>query len=218
MVRRAPGAVRYPARAQRALQHVAMAAGLLVVLLPGLAGAQTVQIAPFGGYRFGGDLYEELTGTELDIDGAPSVGGVLDVFVGRGLSVTFVYSHQEADIDVPLASGGWERVSLAIDHWQAGGTQEAGTGAVRPFYTGTLGLTRFGGAGHSEIRFSLAGGGGVKFMPSSHLGARLDGRAYAVFVDGDASTGVCTPGVCFVGLDVSVLWQAEFTAGLVVSF
>jgi hypothetical protein len=198
--------------------RAALAVSLLLVAFPGTTGAQTVQVAPFGGYRFGGDLYEEITGTELDIDGAPSVGGVLDVFVGRGLSVTFVYSHQEADIDVPLASGGWERVSLAVDHWQAGGTQEAGTGAVRPFYTGTLGLTRFGGAGDSEIRFSLAGGGGVKFMPSSHLGARLDGRVYAVFVDGDASTGFCTPGVCFIGLDVSVIWQAEFTAGLVVSF
>jgi hypothetical protein len=88
----------------------------------------------------------------------------------------------------------------------------------RPFYGGTLGLTRFGGSGDSEVRFSLAGGGGVKLMPSRHLGMRLDGRVYAVFVDGDATTGVCTPGVCVIGLDVSVVWQAEFTAGLVVSF
>ena len=43
--------------------------------------AQTVQVAPFGGYRFGGDLYEEITATSLDIDGAPSVGAIVDVFI-----------------------------------------------------------------------------------------------------------------------------------------
>lgn len=195
-----------------------MAVGLLAVLRPGLAGAQAVQVAPFGGYRFGGDLHEDITATALDIDGAPSVGGIVDVFVGRGQSFTLLYSHQEADIDVPTAGGPARRVSLAIDHWHGGGTQEFGDGAVRPFYGGTLGLTRFGGAGDSEVRFSLSGGGGVKLMPSRHLGARLDGRVYAVFVDGNATTGICTPGVCLIGLDVSVVWQAEFTAGVVVSF
>jgi hypothetical protein len=99
-----------------------------------------------------------------------------------------------------------------------GGTQEVGIGAVRPFYSGSLGLTRFGGSGDSEIRFSLAGGGGVKLMPSRHLGVRLDGRVYAVFVDGDATSGICAPGLCVIGLDVSVGWQAEFTAGVVISF
>ena len=207
-----------PTRWGGPLRRVVLTGGVLMAALPGTAGAQTIQVAPFGGYRFGGDLFEEVTATELDIDGAPTVGAILDVFVGRGLSVTFIYSHQEADIDLPPANGRTERVSLAIDHWHAGGTQEVGRGAVRPFYTGSLGLTRFGGAGDSEIRFSLGGGGGVKFMPSRHLGARLDGRVYAVFVDGDATTGICTPGVCLIGLDVSVVWQAEFTAGVVVSF
>jgi hypothetical protein len=198
--------------------RIGLTATLLLALLPANASPQTVQVAPFGGYRFGGDLYEDITGTALDIDGAPSLGVAVDVFVDRGLSFTFIYSHQEADIDVPAPGRNPQRVSLAIDHWHGGGTQEFGHGAVRPFYGGSLGLTRFGGSEDSEVRFSLAGGGGVKLMPSRHLGARLDGRVYAVFVDGAATTGVCTPGVCFIGLDVSVVWQAEFTAGLVVSF
>jgi hypothetical protein len=210
--------VRGPFSPARLVARVTLATSLWVLALPGIATAQAVQVAPFGGYRFGGDLYEEVTATELDVDGAPSYGGILDVFVGPGLSMTFIYSHQEADIDVPGHGGVPVRVSLAVDHWHAGGTQEFGKGAVRPFYSGTLGLTRFGGSGDSEVRFSLAGGGGVRLMPSCHLGARLDGRVYAVFVDGAATTGICTPGICFIGLDVSVLWQAEFTAGVVVSF
>jgi hypothetical protein len=91
-------------------------------------------------------------------------------------------------------------------------------GRVRPFLTGVLGLTRFGAADDYEVRFSVAAGGGVKLMPSRHVGLRLDGRVYAVFVDGNASAGICAPAGCVIGLDLSVLWQAEFTAGLVLAF
>jgi len=182
------------------------------------AGAQTWEVTPFGGYRFGGDLYEEITATSLDIDGAPSVGALVDVFIERDLSVTFLYSHQEARVDLPRPPGAPQRVALSIDHWQAGGTQEFGGGAVRPFLLGTLGLTRYGGEGDSEVRFSLGAGGGVKFMPNQRVGLRLDGRAYAVFVDGGVDAGICVPSGCILGFDVAVAWQAEFTAGLVIAF
>jgi len=181
-------------------------------------GAQTVQVMPFGGYRFGGDLYEVITGTELDLDGAPSIGVVLDVPLGDGLSVTGLFSHQEARVDVPRPSGAPERVRLAIDYWQAGGTQEFGAGAVRPRLTGLLGLTRYGGSGDAEIRFSLSAGGGMVWRPHRRIGVALDGRVFAVLVDGDAEAGICAPGFCALALDVSVAWQAEFTAGLVVGF
>jgi hypothetical protein len=193
--------------------------GLLLATLPHAASAQTVEVSAFGGYRFGGDLFEVATGTSLDIDGAPSVGGMLDVFVTPGTSVSFLYSHQEGRVDVASPWGSsTQPVTVSIDHWQVGGTQALGTGTAQPFLTGTLGLTRFGSTHDSEVRFSLAAGGGVKLMPSRHFGARLDGRAYAVFVDGDTSGSICTPGRCLVGVNVSVMWQAEFTAGLVVSF
>ena len=93
--------------------------------------AQTVQAAPFGGYRFGGDLDQEITATSLDIDGAPSVGAIVDVFIEPGLSVTFIYSHQDALVDLPRPPSSPQRVSLSIDHWHAGGTQEFGRGARR---------------------------------------------------------------------------------------
>ena len=114
----------------------------LSVSLAGVASAQSVQVAPFGGYRFGGDLYEEITATSLDIDGSPSVGAVVDVFLDHDLSVTFVYSHQDARVDVPRPRGAPQRVAMSIDHWHGGGTQEFGRGAVQPFLIGTLGLTR----------------------------------------------------------------------------
>ena len=38
------------------------------------AAAQTVEIAPVGGYRFGGGFFERVTQQEVDLDGAPAVG------------------------------------------------------------------------------------------------------------------------------------------------
>ena len=195
---------------------------LAVCLLGGFmtsAEAQTVEVSPFVGYRFGGDLYEVYTGAALDIDGAATVGGVVDVFVNRGVSFSFVYAHQDAMIET---EDSWGEASdfgrISIDHWHAGGTQEFGAGGVRPFLIGTIGLTRFGAPGDSEVRFSTAAGGGVKLMPTRHLGVRLDGRVYAVFMNGWTSAGVCGGAGCLVGVDVSLIWQAEFTAGLVLSF
>ncbi len=192
---------------------------LLLAPVPEAARAQTCEISPFGGYRFGGDLYEVFVGRPLDIDGAPSVGMSVDLFVDRGTSVSFLYSRQQADVatwpaPAEMAAG----TGLFVEHWHVGGTHELDRGRVRPFLTGTAGLTRFGSAHDSAVRFSAAGGGGVKLMASKHVGARLDARAYAVFVDGHVHGGVCGGGACFIDVDVFVLWQVEFTAGLVVSF
>jgi hypothetical protein len=98
----------------------------------------------------------------------------------------------------------------------AGGRQDFGDGRVRPFLSGLLGLTHFGAEGDDEIRFTLSGGGGVSIPFQRHLGMRLDGRVFTTFVDVDAA-GRCAGG-CVVGVHVSVVWQAELTAGLVVVF
>jgi len=194
-------------------------AALLFSTLPATAGAQAVQVAPFASYRFGGDLYEVFTATTLDIDGAPCVGVMADVFVKEGSWVSFFYSHQQARVELPGPLGSSPRfATLSIDQWHAGGTQELDGGVVRPFLGGTGGLTRFAGAQDSEMRFSLAGSAGVKLLPSEHVGARLDARLYAVFVDGNLGHTVCGGYGCFIDLDVFVIWQMEFSAALVVSF
>jgi hypothetical protein len=198
---------------------IAAGVALHAVALARPADAQTMQVTPFGGYRFGGDLYEVMTGAALDIDGAPSVGVVGDVFFDVGRSVTFIYSHQEAPIDVVRPGGGRTRVRLSVDHWHGGATDEiGGTPRVRPFLTGSLGLTRFGGSGDSETRFSMAASGGVKLLASPRYGARFDARVYAIFTDASASSGICGTGGCIIGLNVAVVWQAEFTAGFVITF
>jgi hypothetical protein len=183
--------------------------------------AQGVEVTPFGGYRFGGDFFELLTGQPLDIDGSPSVGIIVDVPTGGGYFVEGLFTHQSADVFVPtlplLAPVRWR---LTVDHWQVGGLQEFdyGYASARPFLTGTVGLTRYGGEGDDEIRFAVSAGGGVKLFASRNVGVRLSGNLSATFVETDARIFACSgfSGTCLIGFNARIVWQAEFTAGLII--
>jgi len=184
-----------------------------------IARAQNVEIAPSIGYRFGGGFFEHITGQSVDLDGARSVGLVLNVPLSNGVQIEGLFTHQHAHVPVPARgtrpAANWP---ISVDHWQAGGLQEYGFGPVRPFLTGTLGLTRFAATDDSEIRFTAGAGGGVKLFPTRHVGVRLDGRVFATFVDADAQVGICGSGGCFVRFYADIVWQADFTAGVVFRF
>lgn len=180
--------------------------------------AQSVEVGPYGGYRFGGDLFEVVAGRPLDLDGAPAVGVVFDVPLSGGLQIEGMFSHQQAFVEIPLQPINTPaRWRVSVDHWQGGGLQEFGGARARPFLTGMFGLTRYAADTDSEIRFTVGAGGGVKLFPVSRLGIRLDGRVFATFLDAEGTGVVCggrSP--CLLALHVNVAWQAEFTAGLVV--
>jgi hypothetical protein len=137
----------------------------------------------------------------------------------RGSYFEGLFTHQEAHFTViPRPSSVPVRWAISVDHWQAGGLREFQPGAVRPFLTGMLGLTRYAAAGDNEIRFAVGAGGGVKLLPTRRIGLRLDSRVFATFVDAQGQAVACTPGICLVGFDADIVWQLEFTAGLVVAF
>jgi hypothetical protein len=181
--------------------------------------AQGVEIAPFGGYRFGGDLFEIAAGRPLDADGAPALGVVFDVPLWNGFQIEGLLSRQEAEMLIPLLpSGAPVRQRITVDQWQGGALQEFADGPIRPFLTSAFGLTRYASDFDNEIRFALGIGGGVKLFPVSHVGLRLDSRVIATFLDAGGTTLACAPGACLVALHVNTAWQAEFTAGLVFRF
>jgi hypothetical protein len=194
----------------------------LVALTTCLAGntsalrAQSVELSPFGGYRFGGDFFELIAEDAVDRDGAAALGFVVNVPLSNGLQVEALFTQQSAMVSNPT----WPRNPATrwratVGHAQIGGLQEFAAGRVRPFLTGALGLTRYAAEGDSEVRFTVGAGGGVKLFPLSHVGVRLDGRFYSTFVDGDVWFLACSPGTCVAALHVDVVWQAEFTAGIV---
>jgi hypothetical protein len=184
--------------------------------------AQGLEIQPFGGYRFGGDFFELVTGQPVDLDGAPVIGVAVDVPIQsvHGFQVEGLFSHEQADLTLqaqPLAPTTLARVT--VDHWLGGGLQEFDVShpEIRPFLTGMLGLTRYAGPADNEIRFALSAGGGVKLFPSRHVGVRLEGRVFTTFVDADVGFVACGAlnGGCLLAFRVDAVWQAEFTAGVV---
>jgi hypothetical protein len=193
-----------------------VAVALALLVNAAIAEAQSFEVTPFAGYRFGGDFLELATGNVLDADGAPAVGVVVDVPLSNGLHIEGLFSHQRARVSSITVFGDELRWDVVVDHWLAGGLQELGHARVRPFLTGLIGLTRYAVEGDNELRFAASGGGGVKLFPTPHLGVRLDGRLSATFVDVGGRT-VCAGG-CVVALGVDVVWQAEFSAGVVIRF
>lgn len=191
-----------------------------IACLPAVASAQSVEIAPMAGYRFGGGFFERVTQQEVDLDGAPVFGVVVNIPLYEGLFVEGLVTHQDAGVTVPASAFRPEtRWRIVVDHYQAGGLQEFGYGQrARPFLTGLLGLTRYAAEGDNEIRFTVSAGGGIKLMPVPRVGIRLDGRVFATFVETEGRAIACSPGICLFAIHADIVWQAEFTAAFVVAF
>jgi hypothetical protein len=203
------------------LPRAGMLAIACIAACGGLAEAQSVEVMPFGGYRFGGDFFEIASGRPVDADGAGSFGLVVNIPFDADVQFEGYFTHQEAHFSAPSSLGAPPlRWQVTVDHVQAGGLSELNTGRARPFLTGAIGLTRYATTGDSEIRFSFSGGGGIKLYASEHAGVRLDGRVTGTLVDADGVVRTCAPGfgVCFGTFHVSLVWQAEFSAGLLVKF
>jgi hypothetical protein len=183
--------------------------------------AQSIEVTPFAGYRFGGDFFEIVTKQPVDLDGAPARGIAVDVPLSNGFQVEGLFTHQDAEVVTPARLFDAARLwRITVDHWQGGGLQEFSGGRIRPFLTGTLGLTRYATEGDNEIRFSVGAGGGVKLFPLSHIGLRLESRVFTTFEDADGRLIFCSSGsgTCAFAIHADLVWQAEFTAGLVVRF
>jgi hypothetical protein len=178
------------------------------------------EIAPVGGYRFGGDFFELVAGQEVDLDGAPAAGVAASVPLGHGLHLEGVFTRQKAHLSTP---GGPftppARWHITVDHYGVGGLREFRDGNVRPFLNSVFGLTHYASEGDREVRFSFGAGGGVKLFPSRRIGVRLDARSFWTFVDAEGDFWACVSGVgCSLNFNVQVVWQAEFTAGLIFRF
>ena len=206
----------------RARLGIAAVVVLLLSITSVPATAQTsdrVELTVFGGYRFGGDFYEIASRRPVDADGAPAFGIFLNIPFTVETQIEALVTHQQARFTVPASSEGPEaRFRVTVDHYQVGGLTELGGVRARPFLTGALGLTRYEASGDHEVRFSGSAGGGVKLFPSSRIGVRLDGRVFATLVDANFDTLACGGGICLGSIDTWIVWQAEFTAGVVVRF
>lgn len=210
----------------RSLLPVAVA--LVLGALASAAAAQRIEITPFVGYRFGGELEGEIGGLRPDIltpdleaDDGESLGVVVDLALALGLQLEFLVERQETDLQVDLGLfSGAALTRLDIDYYHLGLVYQWPIGPVHPFVGGSLGITRFAPdlAGLDDAtRPSGSLGGGVKIFISKNLGFRVEGRLFSTLIEDD-DLAFCGPlGSCGRRNTGSYFEQSEIRAGLILA-
>jgi hypothetical protein len=188
--------------------------GLTLIVLAAAtpAGAQRIEITPFAGYQFGGELAELGDETVVrDLDEGSTWGLMLGASVTAFEMVELAYWSQGTELE----RGAEPPEEVTVDTLQIGATHEyAPRRPVNPFVGATLGASRFEVAGDSDTRFSAGLALGLKMNVSDHLGFRFDGRILGI-TTGSGEIG-CNGEACFGYPDDSVIWQYGVNVGIIV--
>lgn len=193
----------------------------MVMTTPAMAGGD-IEITPFFGYQFGGELTDYWTGDRYSLQDNENYGLCLDFAVDpyNDTWIELRWSHQESELKTTIPELG--RMDIDIDYFHIGGLQEFGDDDdhVTPYGVGTLGATHFnpGASGFSSAtRFSLGLGGGVKLMAGERIGVRLEARLLGTYFDSHAAFICGSPGGCAIGVSGNMLFQGEVTIGLILA-
>jgi opacity protein-like surface antigen len=191
--------------------------GILVVfslVVASAAEAQRIEITPFVGYQFGGELDE--IGDETitrKLDQGTTWGLMLDFGITDLDQVELYYSSQGTNLNRGVESA----VAVTIDHFQIGALHHyAPNRPVNPYIGLTLGASRFEIGSDSDTRFSGAVAIGVKMVVSDHLGFRFDGRFFGISTGSGPIT--CSEELCIGYPDTSIIWQYAVNAGVIIHF
>lgn len=201
-------------------------AGALVVLtgsaVPAPAQTHKVELTPFVGYMFGGEV--NVSTGSLSVKDDMNYGVVLDYVLSRQTELEASYTRMDTELVFDEWKVGKRPIySTSVNVWQFGGQYRFNpTATVRPFFSGTLGFTYYGVGEQldddaprisSETFFSMVFGGGVKIFPSERIGIRLAGHLYSTILS-SGSGFWCGTGGCGVGLSGWGVWQGDVQAGL----
>lgn len=173
--------------------------GLCSLLLAALAApvaaqGTRVELTPYGGWRWGGELEagdNVLFDEDVDVDDSATYGVRLDVALTDSLQVEVLASRQSTRFttgDDALFGRNRGLLDVDLDTLQAGLLFQGGRGQVHPFGVVTVGVTRLDPEGNfvdSDERLSASAGGGVKVMVSRNVGFRFEGRWYWVDTEDD---------------------------------
>jgi hypothetical protein len=204
--------------------HICKKVFILIIFigsLPGAAAAEAgIEITPFGGFRFGGSFEDANTGDTIAIDEAGSYGLILDFDLEPSKQIEVYLSRQSTKLSSGGTVTGNPKFDLTVDYYHIGGLVLLEGDRVRPFVSGTFGLTRMDPQGAdrtAEYYFSIALGGGAKVPLTDRLGLRFDARGIFTAVNTN-STIFCANSGCAIQVHGGGLLQGELTAGLTFKF
>jgi opacity protein-like surface antigen len=196
---------------------------LAFALMPAVSSAaQMVEIAPFAGHRYGGSFVDTTTSTEFNVGDTAAYGLVLDFDTeeaGKQIEVylsrqnTYLSTSDSLFTPNPL-------FDLTIDYYHIGGLYMLPDyDRVRPYVSGSLGLTRMAPSRpdlSTEVRLSIALGGGAKYFFSKSLGVRFDVRGIYTAINSDSA--VFCSGGCTIKVNSNGFIQTEVSAALMMRF
>src|SRR5262245_28094322 len=169
-----------------------------------------VQLAPFGGFQFGGSV-TTTSGGHASFDAGLDYGATLDIDLNGAWRVELLYSRQETELPGPFEA--------SIERLMAGVVEERWDGPSRFFGVALIGATRFlpGFSGYgSDALFTIGLGLGVKHLFTDHFGVRAEARGFYAITE--AGGGLFCSGGCLFTFTSSGLWQGDVSAGVVLGF
>jgi hypothetical protein len=186
----------------------------VVVAAAAPAAAQRIELTPFAGYQFGGDLAEVGDETiEIELDDSSIWGVVFNIDITNVDQLELYYSSQSTG----LVEGSPSSQDVGIETLHVGAIRQYGRNqAVSPYLGLLLGATRFDISGDSDTRFSGAISAGAKMIVADHLGFRFDGRVTGIATGSDPIS--CTGDRCLGYPDTSIIWQWSINAGVIIHF
>jgi hypothetical protein len=182
------------------------------------------EITPFIGYRFGGTFEQEQSEAEYELNDSPSFGLIVNIRHQDPTQWEIFYSQQKTEAEFLGATTNDPEVDIDLHVLQLGGTYQFEGELARPYLAFTLGGTHIrtsSAESRSDTFFSGSIGVGMKFLPTSRVGIRVEARAYGTLVS--SSTDLfCSTGpdanVCAIRLEGKMLSQFETFAGITVRF
>jgi hypothetical protein len=217
-------------RRQAAMPRLMVAGQVLVATFalaaaPALAQPTRIQISPFAGYRWGGELQARdnaLFDRDVDVDDSEVFGARLEVALTEHFAIELLGSHQPTQFttnDDELFADDRAIADVDIDTLQLGMVFQGGSGQVKPYGVVSLGVTRLDphvrGASSDE-RLSGSFGGGVKVFLNRSFGLRFEGRGY--WTDTVDNFDDEFHHDCCDSSSEGDLFQGEVTAGIIVAF
>ena len=199
---------------------------LLMLTFPALLQAQeaATEITAFGAYRFGGTFEEDESDASYELNDSPSFGLILNLPHKDPTQWEILYSQQRTEADFSGVATNDPDVDIELHVLQLGGTYQFDGEMARPYLAFTLGGTHVRASSaesKSDTFFSGSIGVGMKFLPTSRVGIRVEARAYGTLVS--SSTDLfCSTGpdanICAIRLEGRMLSQLETFAGITVRF
>ncbi|HVS03983.1 MAG TPA: outer membrane beta-barrel protein [Thermoanaerobaculia bacterium] len=186
---------------------------------PAAAQWNRVEISPYGGYRWGGELEAEdnaLFRQDVEVDSSATFGLRLAIGVHPNVQVELLAARQESELGLDRQLFGEDRglLDVTINYYHLGGLFQWGGGQAQPFVTVSGGIGRIApdlpGVA-AEERLSASFGGGVKVFVNRHVGFRFEGRFFWTDTNDDDDFFDDDWGLDY-GDD---LYQGEVTVGLV---